>query len=48
MGLQAIEPIIEERTKNGVFTSLADFAARINPRAINKRIIDSLTAARPL
>ena len=29
----------------GVFTSLADFAARVNPRAINKRVIESLAAA---
>ena len=31
--------------KKGLFTSLADFAARVNPRAINKRIIESLAAA---
>ena len=36
--------IVEER-KKGLFTSLADFAARVNPRAINKRIIESLAAA---
>ncbi|MET3224730.1 DNA polymerase-3 subunit alpha [Bradyrhizobium japonicum] len=45
VGIQAIDQIIEERTKNGLFTSLADFAARVNPRAINKRIIESLAAA---
>ncbi len=45
VGIQAIEQIIEERTKRGLFTSLADFAARVNPRAINKRIIESLAAA---
>jgi DNA polymerase-3 subunit alpha len=45
VGIQAIEQIIEERTKNGLFTSLADFAARVSPRAINKRIIESLAAA---
>ena len=28
-----------------LFTSLADFAARVNPRAINKRMIESLAAA---
>src|SRR6201997_3381310 len=44
VGPQAIEQIVEERGK-GVFTSLADFAARVNPRAINKRIIESLAAA---
>jgi DNA polymerase III subunit alpha len=35
---------VEER-KKGAFTSLADFAARVSPRAINKRIIESLAAA---
>jgi DNA polymerase-3 subunit alpha len=44
VGIQAVEQIIEER-KKGFFVSLADFAARVNPRAINKRIIESLAAA---
>src|SRR5215471_13459748 len=44
VGPQAIELIVEAR-KKGLFTSLADFAARVNPRAINKRIIESLAAA---
>ena len=44
VGPQAIEQIVEER-KKGLFTSLADFASRVNPRAINKRIIESLAAA---
>ena len=44
VGPQAVELIVEERRK-GVFTSLADFAARVNPRAINKRVIESLAAA---
>src|SRR5437879_6976437 len=44
-GIQADEQIVAERTRNGLFTSLADFAARVNPRAINKRIIESLAAA---
>jgi DNA polymerase-3 subunit alpha len=45
VGPQAVELIVEERRKSGVFTSLADFAARVNPRAINKRIVESLAAA---
>jgi DNA polymerase III subunit alpha len=45
VGIAAVEQIIEERTKKGLFTSLADFAARVNPRAINKRVIESLAAA---
>ncbi|MBV8574975.1 MAG: DNA polymerase III subunit alpha, partial [Acetobacteraceae bacterium] len=44
VGPQAIELIVEAR-KKGAFTSLADFAARVNPRAINKRVIESLAAA---
>jgi len=37
--------LIVEARKDGLFTSLADFAARVNPRAINKRMIESLAAA---
>jgi DNA polymerase-3 subunit alpha len=45
VGPQAIELIVEARQKGGPFKSLADFAARVNPRAINKRIVESLAAA---
>jgi DNA polymerase III subunit alpha len=45
VGPQAVEQIVAERRKNGPFTSLADFASRVSPRAINKRIIESLAAA---
>ena len=44
VGHQAVELIVEAR-KDGLFTSLADFAARVNPRAVNKRVIESLAAA---
>jgi DNA polymerase-3 subunit alpha len=44
VGAHAVELIVEAR-KNGFFTSLADFAARVSPRAINKRVIESLAAA---
>ena len=44
VGLQAVEQIVEERRK-GAFTSLADFASRVSPRAINKRVIETLAAA---
>ncbi|MDF3808826.1 DNA polymerase III subunit alpha [Rhodopseudomonas sp. BAL398] len=44
VGAQAVELIVAAREK-GAFTSLADFAARVNPRAINKRVIESLAAA---
>src|SRR6202165_5938764 len=44
VGAQAVDLIVEAR-KEGVFPSLADFASRVNPRAINKRVIESLAAA---
>jgi DNA polymerase-3 subunit alpha len=44
VGHQAVELVVEAR-KNGLFTSMADFASRVNPRAINKRVIESLAAA---
>ena len=44
VGTQAVELIVEARAK-GAFTSLADFASRVNPRALNKRVVESLAAA---
>src|SRR6201996_3200644 len=44
VGHQAVELIVEAR-KDGLFTSLSDFASRVNPRAINKRVLESLAAA---
>ncbi|WP_416192900.1 DNA polymerase III subunit alpha [Nitrobacter sp. TKz-YC01] len=44
VGAHAVEQIVEARDA-GMFTSLADFAARVPPRAINKRVIESLAAA---
>jgi DNA polymerase-3 subunit alpha len=44
VGASAVEQIVEAR-RSGAFTSLADFAARVSPRAINKRVIESLAAA---
>src|SRR3979490_2793472 len=41
VGPAAAATIVEPR-REGAFTSLADFAARANPRAINKRVIESL------
>jgi DNA polymerase-3 subunit alpha len=45
VGAGAVEQIVEERNKNGLFTSLADFASRVSPRAVNKRVIETLAAA---
>jgi DNA polymerase-3 subunit alpha len=44
VGGQAVELLVEARGDKA-FTSLADFAARVNPRAINKRVVESLAAA---
>ncbi|HZL30052.1 MAG TPA: DNA polymerase III subunit alpha, partial [Pseudolabrys sp.] len=44
VGKQAVESIIEARAA-GPFADLADFAARINPRAVNKRVLESLAQA---
>jgi DNA polymerase-3 subunit alpha len=44
VGGNAVELIVQAR-QEGLFTSLADFAARVSPRAINKRVIESLAAA---
>ena len=45
VGKQAIESLVREREENGPFASLQDFAARIDPRQINRRALESLTKA---
>ena len=42
VGEGAMEAAIEERTKNGPFTSLEDFAARLDNRAVNKKLMEAL------
>jgi len=42
VGEGAIEGIIAEREKNGPFRSLTDFCKRVDLRAINKRVVESL------
>jgi DNA polymerase-3 subunit alpha len=44
VGRQAVEAIVEARGTRA-FSSLSDFASRINPRAVNKRVLESLAAA---
>jgi DNA polymerase-3 subunit alpha len=44
VGRLAVEAIIAAREPRS-FADLADFAERVNPRAINKRVLESLTAA---
>ncbi|RJP71973.1 MAG: DNA polymerase III subunit alpha [Candidatus Abyssobacteria bacterium SURF_17] len=42
VGENTIKTIIEERAKEGTFNSLFDFCARVDSRAVNKRVIESL------
>ena len=44
VGAQAVETIVAAR-QSGPFTGLADFAGRLNPKAVNKRVLESLAAA---
>jgi len=45
VGEKAMEGLVEERTRGGPFKSLEDFAARIDPRLLNRRQIESLAGA---
>ncbi|MDR3468378.1 MAG: DNA polymerase III subunit alpha [Xanthobacteraceae bacterium] len=44
VGAHAVQLIVEARGDKP-FTSIADFAARVSPKAINKRVLESLAAA---
>jgi DNA polymerase-3 subunit alpha len=45
VGEKAMEALVEERDRGGPFTSLEDFAARIDPRLLNRRQLESLAGA---
>jgi DNA polymerase-3 subunit alpha len=45
IGAAAVSTIVAERNAHGRFASLADFAARLNPKALNKRALETLAAA---
>jgi DNA polymerase-3 subunit alpha len=45
VGEKAMEALVEERESGGRFSSLEDFAARIDPRLLNRRQLESLAAA---
>ena len=45
MGRAAAEQIVAEREENGEFQDLANFAHRLNARAVNKRGLEALIAA---
>ncbi len=42
VGVGAIESIISVRAEEGPFRSLVDFCSRVDPRRVNKRVIESL------
>ena len=42
IGKAAVDAIIEEREKNGIYKSFFDFIKRVNLRSVNKRTIETL------
>src|SRR5947199_1743549 len=45
VGEKAMKALVEERARAGPFASLEDFAARIDPRLLNRRQLESLAGA---
>ncbi|MGH6705301.1 MAG: DNA polymerase III subunit alpha, partial [Sphingomicrobium sp.] len=45
VGEKAMEALVAEREASGVFSSLDDFAERIDPKLLNRRQLESLAAA---
>ena len=45
VGESAVEKIIEERERNGMFNDIFDFAERVNFHSVNKRVLEALAAA---
>jgi DNA polymerase III subunit alpha len=45
IGAQAVESIVGERRAGGQFRDLSDFARRCNTKALNKRALETLSAA---
>lgn len=45
VGVGAIDTLVEEREKNGKFTSFEDFAARCDLKLLNKRLVENLIYA---
>ena len=44
-GEAALENVIDERTRNGPYTDLFDFARRIDHRKVNRRVVEALIRA---
>jgi len=42
IGEKAVESIIEERTLNGPYINISDFARRVNSRTVNKKVYENL------
>jgi len=45
VGAAAMRAVVREREKNGAFTSLEDFASRLDPSQVNKRQIENLACS---
>ncbi|MEQ8825814.1 MAG: DNA polymerase III subunit alpha [Filomicrobium sp.] len=45
VGEGAVQTIVDAREEGGAFSSLGDFASRCNPKAINKRSIETMAQA---
>ncbi|MBN2676236.1 MAG: DNA polymerase III subunit alpha [Alphaproteobacteria bacterium] len=45
VGIDAMQSIVNERDKNGLFKSIPDFLARVNPESLNKRSLENLIKA---
>ncbi len=45
VGISAIEPLITERNKNGIYKSVEELCRRANLQAINRRVMESLIKA---
>src|SRR2546426_2057463 len=45
VGLGAVDAILQARKESGAFTSLADLVERVDPRAVNRRVLESLIKA---
>jgi DNA polymerase III subunit alpha len=45
IGSQAVDTIVSERASNGSYENLSNFASRCNTKALNKRALETLSAA---
>ncbi|MDD4230182.1 MAG: DNA polymerase III subunit alpha [Dehalococcoidales bacterium] len=45
VGSNAVEPLVEERKKNGTFSSIEDLCRRVNLGAVNRRALESMIKA---